>query len=289
MDELAAYGAGTALDQYPGLQALATQLGPARRLAREALAAVGDGLADAPLAAWPDRHFTNGVLHSLTLAASGRASLSLALVDGAARRLAGPAAASAVASFQPGELHAIVLAGTAEAALLRNRSADPASARIESTPLPLAAGTAYACDGAIETLALGEVPRFLLTLRVHRRAEDGTPARQYDLASGALLGQAAGAQRDSRAEMIMALLRAMGRGDAAAAVAALTLEGGAGARWQALRECLALDSGTGFAALLRIAAKPDDPLAAPAAALVDRLAAGHPAFAAAREALSCPA
>jgi hypothetical protein len=50
-------------------------------------------------------------------------------------------------------------------------------------------------------------------------------------------------------------------------------------RWQALRECLALDTATGFAALGRLAATTDDPLAAPAQALHAQLLERYPALA----------
>lgn len=287
--ELAAYGEGASLATCPALRELSGKLEMAQRLAQGALGPLAEVLAGAPLTLWPDRHFTNGVLHSLTLAASGQASLSLALIDGAAWRAQRDPRASRVAAFQPGELHAIVLAGAAAAALLTNLSDDPSLARIDARPLSLAPGVAYACDGARETLALETIPRLLMTLRLHRRAESLAPARQYDVSSGALIGQAAAASRDSRAEMTMALLRAMGRADAAPAIADLARTGEPAARWQALRECLALDSAVGFAALLRVTTDRADPLASSAAALVETLASRHPAFATAREASLCPA
>jgi hypothetical protein len=266
-----------------------SDLDAALRFARAVLGDAALMLGQAPLGLFPLRHFTNGVLHSLTLAASGRASISLALIDGAAWRAARTPDAGRLAAFQPGELHVTVIAGRGQALLLRNRSPEPARAGIEAEPLSLRAGVAYACDGERETLALERIDGCLVTLRLHRRSVGNTPARQYDVATGALVHQAAGEQHDSRAEMVMALLRAMGRSDAAPVVAGLAREGEAGARWQALRECLALDSGVGFAELLRVAGTRDDPLAAPAQALADQLAASHSAFAAAMEDALCPA
>lgn len=57
-------------------------------------------------------------------------------------------------------------------------------------------------------------------------------------------------------------------------------------RWQALRECLGLDSGAGFAALTGIAQRSDDPLAAPAGALRAQLLEAYPQLA---EVNICPA
>lgn len=288
-DELALFGKGALLADCPSLRALTAGKRAALRIARNELGGAMAMLRRAPLALYSARHFTNGVMHSLTIAASGRASLSLALIDGAAWQATRVAEADDYVAFQPGELHAAVLAGNAEARLLRNRSDDPLRADITSQPLSLAPGVTYACDGGRESLAFDRIAGGLVTLRLHRRSDGATPARQYRRATGALVHQAAGEQRDSRAQMIMAVLRAMQRSDAAPELAALSRAGEAGARWQALRECLALDSGIGFTELTRVAADPTDPLRAPASALADGLARRHPAFAAAREVALCPA
>ena len=52
--------------------------------------------------------------------------------------------------------------------------------------------------------------------------------------------------------------------------------GGQSLRWQALRECLGLDTALGFATVCRIAAQPDDPLSAPAGALRAQLLETYP-------------
>ena len=115
------------------------------------------------------------------------------------------------------------------------------------------------------------------------------PSREYDLASGALLRQAAGDIRTSRHEAMLALLGRMGRVEAAPVMAAIAREpGDASLRWQALRECLALDSGTGFDALCELAGTVADPLAVPSGALRARLSEEHPALRA-REPTACPA
>ena len=111
--------------------------------------------------------------------------------------------------------------------------------------------------------------------------------REFRLADGTLAHQAAGNPRESRFELAAALLGRMGRSDAAPLLAAMAEEhGGQSLRWQSLKECLGLDSGTGFAALSRIAAQAGDPLAAPAAALRAQLLERYPQLA---EAVRCPA
>ena len=289
LDELGWFATGSALAECPAIARLFFSGEAATAFVCSAAAAALGQLRSAPLSLWPWRQFSNGVLHSVTLASAGPASLSLALVDGTAWTAARDPQAPDLAAFQPGLLHAVVVAGAARGRILRNRSNDPARARIEAETVAFAAGTSFTLAGECEALALDAVAGQLLTLRLYRRPDGDVPARQYDVASGALVHQASGNGDDSRAELMMALLRAMNRGDAAPTMAALARTGAPPARWQALRETLALDSATGFAALVEVAGQADDPLAAPARALIDSLAAQHPAFAQAREDLLCRA
>lgn len=290
LEELAAFGAGAPLADCAALLALFTgEDGAALALARSAAASAVAAMRSHPWAQLPHRHFTNGVLHSIALAGAGDASLSLAVIDGTAWRAARDPRTPAAASFQPGEFHARVLAGSAEAQVARIVAVGPERAELASEPLPLAAGRAYSLDGEREALVFESIAGALVSLRLHRRARGSAPAREFDLATGRLLHQAAADQRDSRMEMMMALLRRMERADAAPVLAELAREGAPAARWQALRECLALDSGAGIAALATVAGDAGDPLQAPARRLLDSLAERHPAFARLREDLLCPA
>ncbi len=97
-----------------------------------------------------------------------------------------------------------------------------------------------------------------------RIAEHPGPVREYALDTGELLHQSAGDAQESRVELALALLGRMGRTDAAPLMAEIAREGSDHLRWQALRECIALDTATGFAALKAIAADPADSLGAPA-------------------------
>lgn len=287
--ELARYGSGGELSECPGLWSLITAGADGAGFARGAASAATQHLRAAPLALWPWRHFSNGVLHSVTIAAEGDASLSLAMVDGTTWRAVRDPAAPDLAAFQPGTLHAVVVGGTASGRILCNRSVDPARAQIDSKPITFASGVAFTISGEREALALDAIDGLLMTLRLYRRPAGNAPARQFDVASGALVHQTAGEQGDSRAELMMALLRAMDRSDAAPALAALARSGAPPVRWQALRECLALDSATGFAVLVEVAAQADDPLCAPARNLAESLAAQHPALAQMREEMLCRA
>jgi hypothetical protein len=155
-------------------------------------------------------------------------------------------------------------------------------------PMVLSPGIRFTLDLAREAMLLDRVQTRLVSLRLRRVPEVGPPMRQYALKDGTLLRQASSDSGESRREMMLALLGRMGRVDAAPEMAALTTEGSDHLRWQALRECIALDSGTGFAALCNIARNPADELAAPAGALRARLLEAYPALATLEVSL-CPA
>ncbi len=256
----------------------------ARGLAQSFVAAGCAALSQAPLGHMPMRHYTDGVISTLMLARSGNVTLALTAIDGDGLR--GQPVPLAV-KFGSAETWEHVLGGSARAELVvgRPRPGDEAELRRDSTMLT--SGSVVRYDGEHRALLIERVEGILVTLRLQRRREGVGPAREYELATGKLLHQSSGNSRDSRHELMLALLGRMGRADAAPAMARIALEqGGMALRWQALRECLALDTQAGFAALTAVASAPSDPLCAPAAALRAQLVESYPQL----EALEpCPA
>lgn len=241
--------------------------------------AVTEALAEQPLGHLSLRHALDELAATLVLARSDAAALSLQVLDEAV--LAGrPLATTAV--FQPSQAVARVLSGSGTARLVR---ANAHGKSLTSAPLDLQAGLILHTDGLREALLVDRIDRQLVLLKLQRRSTATAPAREIDIASGRLLRQAAGSPRDSRLELVTALLGRMGRADAAPLLAAMVREPDSPQlRWHALRECLALDSGAGFAALTALAANRADPLAAPASELRAQLFAAHPQLG---EAQSC--
>ena len=91
-----------------------------------------------------------------------------------------------------------------------------------------------------------------------------------------------------RASMV-ALLGGVGRADAAPVLAGIACgTQAASLRWQTLRECLALDTQEGFAALCQVAQTSGDPLAREAGALRAQLIETYPQMAQMADA-TCPA
>ena len=276
--DLARFAAGSAMAECPALAALFEDEDPAAMRLADRLAWVTTrALAAAPLGHVAQRHFTDGTVSTLLLAQDGPISLSLIAVDGAgfARK---PAPLSV--NLSPSEQWERVLAGTAEADLILARPDGASRVRLEARQIALAPGKILARDCSRQALILRRVTGCLVSLRLQRRRHGNEPSREYELASGELVHQAAGDPRDSRHELMLALLGRMERTEAAPLMATIAREPGSdGLRWQALRECQALYTAQGFAALRAVAQSPCDPLAAPSATLCTRLVAAHPQLA----------
>lgn len=275
--ELARYGDGAPLAGCARLASLMTEPEQAAAFAASLVRAFAPVLAAEPLARMPFRQASQAGSASLVLGHSGRAMLSLAVREPGMVAYEG-------AGFADGERYDMVLAGAGSGAVVR-RGADGAFTR---QPIALAPGLGLSLDTTCESVLIETVSRALVSLRLTRLAEAPRPSREYRLSDGRLMVQAAGDPRASRHEMMLAVLGRMGRSDAAPVLAAMASEGCEHVRWQALRECLALDTAAGFRALAAIARDPADALAAPAGALHVQLLNAHPRLAD-LEAQPCPA
>ena len=261
------YGQGAPLADCPALQAAFTDRETAPRLAAALVSELCRALAAEPFGHPPLRHGYNRGTATLLLARHGRAQLVLHATEPGTRRFD-------TVTFSDAERHEAVLAGEARGRIVRRQGQ---FGRFAERPLVLGAGARLAFDLREEAPQVLASERRLVSLRLHRSAPNPDPTREYDLATGALLRQSAGGIRMSRHEIMLALLGRMRRADAAPVMAAIAREPGDDSlRWQALRECLALDTATGFAALRDLARTAGDPLAAQALALQARLVEAHP-------------
>lgn len=276
--ELLALASGAALDELPALAALFT---PGEPDAADLVGGVADWLlgelAAAPLGQVPLRHQCDRALATLVLARCHGASLALQAIDGAGLALK-PAAQSV--TFAANEHWERVLAGSAMVDQVRITARRPGGVELERVSLRLAEGMIVHRQGREAAQIFIRVPGIVVLLKLQRFDGSAAPSCEYALEDGRLLHQAAGSPRDSRLELTAALLGRMGRADAAPLLAAMAEEeGSAHLRWQALRECLGLDSAVGFAALTGLAQRSDDPLAVPAGALRAQLLETYPQLA----------
>jgi hypothetical protein len=275
-DELATYGAGAAFEACRKLAALFADPERAQALADSLVRAFTPVLAAEPFARVPFRRSGQGASANLLLGKSGGAILSLATRE--------PGAAEPeVVGFADGERRDLVLAGSGAGTIVR-RDASGFAREV----VALAPGTRLTLATARETLLITDVRQGLVSLSLTRLAETPQPSREFRLSDGALLGQAAGDPRASRHELMLGVLGRMRRTDAAPVLAQMVREGSEHLRWQALRECLALDTATGYHALCAVARDPADPLASQAGALRAQLLEAHPQLARIEE-QPCPA
>lgn len=267
--ELERFGMGEPLETCPALDAAFTGRAAAGELAADLCRRLVAPLADEWFGHPPFRHAFDGQISSLLLARKGRAQLILHAREPGRWE-------HASVQFSDALRYEAVLAGSAHARIVHHGGSvgRPAFATESVKLLP---GARLALDLSCEGLQMLRVDRRLVALRLLRFAELPRPSREYALADGSLLHQSAGDIRASRQEMMVALLGRMERREAAPELAALAREPGDDSlRWQALRECLALDTGEGFRALSDVARAADDPLAAPAGALRAQLVEAHP-------------
>jgi len=283
--ELLRLANGAALADLPQLAVLFTPGDPA---AADLVGGVAgwllDELAREPLGQVPLRHQCDRTLATLVLARCHGASLAVQAIDGAGLALKPPAQSVTFAANQHWER---VMAGSAMVERVRIVGRTETSVELAREQAVLGAGSVAHRNGRDMAQIFTRVPGIAVLLKLQRLDGSGALSCEYALDDGRLVHQAAGTPRDSRLELTAALLGRMGRSDAAPLLAAMAEEAGSPhLRWQALRECLGLDSGTGFAALTAIARRGEDSLAVPAGALRAQLLEAYPQLA---EVPACPA
>ena len=279
--ELSAYGSGESFDEDGCLAAALSSLDKARNLVEPLVAAMAVALREEPLAHVPFRHQKNGGTSIMQLANRGRAALVLLTYDESCGQ------ASETATFSDVERREIVLGGAADLLVARVVREWPDRAAMDLQPRRIEAGDALALT-SLQARLQQRVHGRMTVLRVARTPVSPGASRVFRLDDGRLVHRASGERRESQREMAMALLGRMGRADAAPALARQARAGSEHIRWQALRECLALDTAIGFTELVRMAGDPADPLASAAQALHAQLIETYPQLAA-KEAELCRA
>ncbi|MBX7526290.1 hypothetical protein [Qipengyuania vesicularis] len=269
VDDLKLYGSGAGLDACPALGELYRNADAAIALVEALVGPMIEALSCHPHGHVPLRHQRSVGLTILQLAQKGRATLSLLAYDAMEQ-------SPTSACFSGGDRHEIVLAGAADMRLLNLMEVREGRAAIDCERRRLVAGESISTEGFSQTRVVERVHGRMVLLRLARSDEQPCDSLQYALGDGRLIHRASGSRDESRSEMAMALLGRMGRSDAAPLLAELANEGSRHIRWQALRECLALDSLEGFRALSGIAADAEDELASPAGALRAQLLETYP-------------
>ena len=265
---LAKYARGAAIEACEELAELVSVQDIARSFVEEWIGQVVALLEEHPLARHEFESRSGGGVSSVTLANAGRSRLDLIVSCAKDEDCDQQSRALQFASVERNE---ICLSGSAEILV----------GRLERDRLEIERRRLFAGDRlefAADTMAksvLSCSPGFAV-LRLSRNSTDPSPTRDIRVSDGALLHQSSGDMSHSRSEIAMALLARMRRRDAVPAMMALAERGSDHLRWEAVRNCLALDVRQGFQVLAGIAASADDPLCAPAGALRAQLIEHHP-------------
>ena len=272
LEELLRYGEGGDFAHCPALVALFEHTGAARDLLRPLIGRLTDLHRAYPLAQLAFRHRSQAGAHVLQIAARGHATLSLVLQDQDA------GAEHIIATFADADQREVVLTGKANACLFEIVAEERDRVILNSVRTELQSGARMKCTGPRQSRLIKPSHDSLLTLRLARTAGSPGPTRRVDVRSGRIVHRASGNAADSRAELAMLLLGRMGRDDALPVLATRTRTGDAQLRWQALRQCLALDAATGLPLLERIAKDHADPLYQAARALLAQLQRERPSL-----------
>ena len=265
LEELLRYGEGGDFAHCPALVALFEHTRAARDILRPLIGRLIALHRAYPLAQLAFRHRSQSGTHVLQIAARGHATLSLVLQDQDA------GAEHIIATFADADQREVVLTGKANACLFEIVAEERDRVILNSVRTELQSGARMKCTGPRQSRLIKPSHDSLLTLRLARAAGSPGPTRRVDVRSGRIVHRASGNTTDSRAELAMLLLGRMGRDDALPVLAARTRTGDAQLRWQALRQCLALDAATGLPLLERIAKDHADPLYQAARALLAQL------------------
>lgn len=240
-------------------------------------------LADDPFARPPLRMVGggDGAPGGLVLADRGAIRLTLQL-----RPFTANGAASGTAVFVPGRaaihvldgggaelrMHAVAVSAAEEAGGFTARNAAPCHSE---PPRPLRTGETLVLDTARQSFTLrpgqAGARRDTLYLELTVQPPSRLPIRAYDIASGRLTHVSASRRDSSFRQMALALLRRLGRTDAAPLFAAETQSEDFAARWNAMRELVALDPAAARPHLAAMAAHDPHPEVRRAAAATHAL------------------
>ena len=277
------YGAGVDLAECAALRRLFVEPEKSARVVSGLVSKLLPEIFAHPLGQVPFRHQYSGGMAIMQLAAAGEAAISLVMCERRAN-----AARPQTVCFTDSERHEIALAGAGTLQIVRRAQAADDQARLSCRPLAIGEGQSLSLSGMFDTKFIEFVEDRLVILRLSRTAAAPQASLEFRLSDGKLVHRASGNKGDSQHEMMLSLLGRMGREDAAPVMAEMTREGSDHVRWQALRECLSLDTARGFAALSALARDAQDPLASDAGALRAQLIGAHPQLAICEKSL-CPA
>lgn len=272
--ELCLYDQGEPLEGLALLQGLLCDLEKSTTFVEEFFTRLQLVLKLNPLGEVPLQHRSNSGFARMQLIECGGASLSLCAYEPveAKRQIE-------TAQFTDSRSVELVLSGEAQGALY-SLCQNQGRTQIEQRTLHLSAGSQIACQprrNARQFLAVGQS---MLLLQLSRTPKNPAPSMQYRLSDGALLRQTSGNKQASEQVMALAVLGAMEheQGIEAMVSFAMNTAQDRDARWEAVRQILAMNAQKGLCLLSDLSGESTETLQAPAAKLFDHLVKRNPAL-----------
>ena len=233
---------------YPALARLMQDYDHARRELGAMFGGFMDRLRRQPLGEVPFRHSSSPGFSRLQLMQSGGAVLSLCVYE----PLDTPSAPVAV-QFADCELNELVLSGEASGHFHRLERPAPRSFAVRTSTRKWKAGDTIAPLARTEARQFEQVEQSLLLLQLTRTPVQPSPTREVRIHDGALVREASGNRRASEQLMALGVLGALGRPGTIAPMIAFARDvaNDRDARWEAVRQTLAMDAARGISLLCR--------------------------------------
>ncbi len=275
--ELSRFADGAAFADLPSLAALCRDHGAAsdwiERFCGTLIHALrGDTLGEVPL-----RHSSNAGFARLQLMKSGGATLSLCSYEPAEETVV-----PETAFFADCETHEICIAGKANGYFYtRELDCDAGHpATVDAQPYVWNAGDRMTLRARANARHIVAVERSLLLLQISRSPPHPLPSHEIRVSDGALASQVSGDKRASELVMALSVLGALDDARAIGPMVQFARDAGhdANARWEAVRQVLAIDSVRGMKLLGELSARSRDILMQPAMQLQTQLLAAEPAL-----------
>ena len=267
-----AYAAGGELSELPALGALVSDHVAARAFVHGFAGHFARWLGDNPLCEVPFRHRSSDGFSRLQLLYRGGAMLSLCSYEPVAETDAPQSV-----QFIDCEVHEMIVAGEAEGLWHMLDQPEVSALALQTRRVCWRAGDALVMKPMRNMRHVVNVRSSLSVLQLSRTPEHARPSREYGVADAKLIKITSGDRRASEHVMALGVLGALGQERCLPTMIAFAerMQEDADARWEAVRQVLAMHSGEGMRLLGNLAARSGDPLAQPASRLADQLIQQH--------------
>ncbi|WP_337660852.1 hypothetical protein [Erythrobacter sp. Alg231-14] len=272
-DELSQFDLGRPLTHLPNLHALMIDHAVAQRETARFFDIVMSALAQNPLGETPLRHSSSEGFARMQLMQSGGTTLSLCTYE-PVEHVKEPI----VANFVDCDVFEIVLAGTADGQFHTLDDRHGIGPRVKSDRTHWRASDCFRLRASVNSRDIVIVAQTLLVLQLSRSPKVRGPSREIQLNNNTLIRSVSGDKSASEKVMALAVLGALDHREGIGAMEAFAKNAteDRDARWEAVRQVLAMDSRRGVELLSELATGYENSLSEPASTLIQHLRNGQP-------------